>query len=175
LYGLPQAGIFANQLLEKRLATKEYYQCQHTPGLEFRLFANAFLIVTPHYLIYCHFFLSVSHHFWCPFPYFFARKFCLPESLFLKKNSNQSLFLDKNSNQIDSLILNLIIFILCDGSSIGWVAVAVADASSIGWVAVVVSMAAAVAVLAVQKIAMPLPFDGWWLQWRSKRGCTGIL
>ncbi len=54
-------------------------------------------------------------------------------------------------------------------------AVAVADASSIGWVAVVVSVAAAVAVLAVQKIAMPLPFDGWWLRWRSKRGCTGIL
>jgi hypothetical protein len=33
LYGLPQAGIFANQLLEKSLATKGYYQCQHTPGL----------------------------------------------------------------------------------------------------------------------------------------------
>jgi hypothetical protein len=33
MYGLPQAGIHANQLLEKCLATKEYYQCQHTPGL----------------------------------------------------------------------------------------------------------------------------------------------
>ncbi len=33
MYGLPQAGILANQLLEKRLATKGYYQCQHTPGL----------------------------------------------------------------------------------------------------------------------------------------------
>ncbi len=65
-------------------------------------------------------------------------------------------------------------FILCDGSSIGWVAVAVADASSIGWVALVVSVATTVAVLAVQKIAMPLPFDGWCLRWRSKRGCTGI-
>jgi hypothetical protein len=110
-----------------------------------------------------------------PLSVFFARKFCLPESLFLDKNSNQSLFLDKNSNQIDSLILNLIIFILCNGSSIGWVAVAVADVSSIGWVAVAVSVAATVAVLVVQKIAMPLPFDGWWLRWRSKRGCTGIL
>ncbi len=110
-----------------------------------------------------------------PLSVFFARKFCLPESLFLDENSNQSLFLDKNSNQIDSLILNLIIFILCDGSSIGWVAVAVANASSIGWVAVAVSVAAAVAVLVVQKIAMPLPFNGWRLQWRSKRGCTGIL
>jgi hypothetical protein len=59
---------------------------------------------------------------------FFARNFHLPESLFLEKNLNQSLFLNKNSNQIDSLILNLIIFILCDGSSIGWVAVAVGDA-----------------------------------------------
>ena len=110
-----------------------------------------------------------------PLSVFFARKFCLPESLFLDENSNQSLFLDKISNQIDLLILNLIIFILCDGSSIGWVAVAVADASSIGWVVVAVSVAAAVAVLAVQMIAMPLPFDGWWLRWRSKRGCTGIL
>jgi hypothetical protein len=85
-----------------------------------------------------------------PLSIFFARKFCLPESLFLDKNSNQSLFLNKNSNQIDSSILNLIIFILCDGSSIGWVAVAVADASSIGWVAVAVSVAAADALLAVQ-------------------------
>ncbi len=33
MYGLPQAGILANQLLEKRLAKKRYYQCQHTPGL----------------------------------------------------------------------------------------------------------------------------------------------
>jgi hypothetical protein len=110
-----------------------------------------------------------------PLSKFFVRKFCLPESLFLNKNSNQSLFFDKNSNQIDLLILYLIIFILCNGSSIGWVAVAVANAYFIGWVAVVVSVAAAVAVLAVQKIAMPLPFDGWWLRWRSKRGCTGIL
>ncbi len=53
--------------------------------------------------------------------------------------------------------------------------VGVADASSIGWVAVAVSVVAAVAVLVVQKIAMPLPFDGWWLQWQSKRGWTGIL
>jgi hypothetical protein len=30
MYGLPQAGILANQLLEKCLATKRYYQCQHT-------------------------------------------------------------------------------------------------------------------------------------------------
>ncbi len=110
-----------------------------------------------------------------PLSVFFARKFCLPESLFLNENSNQSLFLNKNSNQIDSLILNLIIFILCDGSSIGWVAVAVANASSIGWVVVAVSMVAVIAVLVVQKIAMPLPFDGWWLRWRSIRGCTGIL
>jgi hypothetical protein len=86
---------------------------------------------------------------------FCARKFCLLESLFL----------NKNSNQIDLLYLNLIIFILCNGSSIGWVAVAVADAYSMGWVAVAVSMAATVAVMAVQKAAMPLPFDGWW--WRG--------
>ncbi len=33
MYGLPQAGIFANQLLEKPLTTKGYYQCQHTTGL----------------------------------------------------------------------------------------------------------------------------------------------
>ncbi len=110
-----------------------------------------------------------------PLSIFFARKFCLHESLFLDKNSNQSIFLDKNSNQIDLLILNLIIFILCDGSSIGWVAVVVADASSIGWVVVAVSVVAAVAVLVIQKIAIPPQFNEWWLQWWSKRGCTGIL
>ncbi len=33
MYGLPQASILANQLLDKHLATKGYYQCQHTPGL----------------------------------------------------------------------------------------------------------------------------------------------
>jgi hypothetical protein len=32
MYGLPQASILTNQLL-KCLATKGYYQCQHTPGL----------------------------------------------------------------------------------------------------------------------------------------------
>ncbi len=32
MYGLPQAGL-ANQLVEKYLATKWYYQCQHTSGL----------------------------------------------------------------------------------------------------------------------------------------------
>ncbi len=110
-----------------------------------------------------------------PLSILFARKFCLLESLFLDENLNQRLFLDEYSNQIDSLYLHLIFFILCDGSSIGWVVVAVADASSIGWVALAVSMVAAVAVLAVQKIAMPLLFDGWWLRWRSKRSCTVIL
>ena len=33
MYGLPHAGILANQLLEMRLAKKGHYQCQHTPGL----------------------------------------------------------------------------------------------------------------------------------------------
>jgi hypothetical protein len=33
MYGLPQAGILANKLLEERLNTRGYYQCQHTPGL----------------------------------------------------------------------------------------------------------------------------------------------
>lgn len=33
MYGLPQAGILANKLLAKRLATKGYYQTRHTPGL----------------------------------------------------------------------------------------------------------------------------------------------
>jgi hypothetical protein len=33
MYAPPQAGILANQLLEKRLAKKGYYQCQHTPSL----------------------------------------------------------------------------------------------------------------------------------------------
>jgi hypothetical protein len=33
MYDLPQAGILDNQLLEKCLAIKGYYQRQHTPGL----------------------------------------------------------------------------------------------------------------------------------------------
>eukprot|EP00957_Ditylum_brightwellii_P205958 15346142-Ditylum_brightwellii.AAC.2 len=33
MYGLPQAGILANNLLTKRLTTKGYRPCQHTPGL----------------------------------------------------------------------------------------------------------------------------------------------
>ncbi len=41
MYGLPQAGILANQLLEQRLAAIEgYYQCQHTPGLWRHIWQN---------------------------------------------------------------------------------------------------------------------------------------
>jgi hypothetical protein len=79
-----------------------------------------------HFLIYRNFFSLCLLPFFVPLSILFARKFCLPESLFFDKNSNESLFLYKNSNQIDLLILNLIIFILCNCSSIGWVAVAVA-------------------------------------------------
>jgi hypothetical protein len=32
MYGLPQAGIIANQLLTRRLQPHGYYQCRHTPG-----------------------------------------------------------------------------------------------------------------------------------------------
>jgi hypothetical protein len=40
MYGLPQAGVLANQLLQKRLAIKGYYQCQHTPGLWCHVWQN---------------------------------------------------------------------------------------------------------------------------------------
>jgi hypothetical protein len=33
MYGLPQAGKLANDLLEKRLSKHGWYQCRHTPGL----------------------------------------------------------------------------------------------------------------------------------------------
>ena len=33
MYGLPKAGILANQLLTNRLEPKGYFQCRHTPGL----------------------------------------------------------------------------------------------------------------------------------------------
>ena len=33
MYGLPQAGILAQKLLEKRLKKKLYYQSMYTPGL----------------------------------------------------------------------------------------------------------------------------------------------
>jgi hypothetical protein len=33
MYGLPQARILANKLLEECLAIRGYYQYQHTPGL----------------------------------------------------------------------------------------------------------------------------------------------
>jgi len=32
-YGLPQAGILANKLLQKRLDPHGYYEVAHTPGL----------------------------------------------------------------------------------------------------------------------------------------------
>jgi hypothetical protein len=40
MYGLPKTSILANQLLEKRLAAKGYYQCQHTPGLWHHVWQN---------------------------------------------------------------------------------------------------------------------------------------
>jgi hypothetical protein len=33
MYGLKQAGLLANQLLQKRLAPFGYYPVRHTPGL----------------------------------------------------------------------------------------------------------------------------------------------
>ena len=33
MYGLPQAGLLANQLLKRRLEKRGYYECQFTPGL----------------------------------------------------------------------------------------------------------------------------------------------
>jgi hypothetical protein len=33
MYGLPQAGMLANKLLQKRLATHGYYPCKHTHGV----------------------------------------------------------------------------------------------------------------------------------------------
>ena len=33
MYGLPQAGLIAQKLLEQRLNKEEYYQSEHTPGL----------------------------------------------------------------------------------------------------------------------------------------------
>ena len=33
MYGLPQAGILANQLLRKRLNPHGYFEVPHTPGL----------------------------------------------------------------------------------------------------------------------------------------------
>ena len=33
IYGLPQAGILANQLLRQRLRPHGYYEVPHTPGL----------------------------------------------------------------------------------------------------------------------------------------------
>jgi hypothetical protein len=86
-----------------------------------------------------------------------VRKLCLLKSLFL----------DKNLNQIDSLIHILVIFILCNAFSIGWVAVAVA-------------VAAASVVLVVQKGAMP---PGWVavavvaasIVLVVQKDCTGII
>jgi hypothetical protein len=50
MYGLPQAGILANQLLEKRLTTKGYYQCQQTPSLWSHVWQNiTFCLVVDHF------------------------------------------------------------------------------------------------------------------------------
>jgi hypothetical protein len=52
MYGLPQAGILTNQLLEKRLAIIEYYQCQHTPSLWCHIRQNiTFFLVVDDYSI----------------------------------------------------------------------------------------------------------------------------
>jgi hypothetical protein len=40
MYGLPQAGILTNQLIEQCLATKGYYKCQHTSGLWCHVWQN---------------------------------------------------------------------------------------------------------------------------------------
>ena len=46
MYGLPQAGILAAALLEKRLEPHGYYQCAHTPGLwRHRTRATVFALV----------------------------------------------------------------------------------------------------------------------------------
>ncbi len=62
---------------------------------KFRLFANAFLAVTPHFLIYCHFFLSLSRHFWCPFPYFLRESFVCLKVSFLTEIQIKVSFLTK--------------------------------------------------------------------------------
>ncbi len=68
-------------------------------------------------------------------------------------------FLTKIQIKLIRLYLNFIIFILCNGSSIGWVAVAVADAG--GWTAGFAAAAAAyVVVVEVAVVAAPL-FGGW--------------
>jgi hypothetical protein len=33
VWGLPQAGILANKLLQKRLLPHRFYECKNTPGL----------------------------------------------------------------------------------------------------------------------------------------------
>lgn len=33
MYGLPQAGMLANKLLNERLAVHDYYKVPHTPGV----------------------------------------------------------------------------------------------------------------------------------------------
>jgi hypothetical protein len=40
MYGLPQARILANKLLEQHLNAKGYYHCQHTPGLWCHVWCN---------------------------------------------------------------------------------------------------------------------------------------
>ena len=50
MYGLPQDGILAINLLIKRLAEKRYYQSQYTPGLWKHLHSNiAFFLVVDNF------------------------------------------------------------------------------------------------------------------------------
>jgi hypothetical protein len=87
---------------------------------KFLLFVNAFLAITSHFSTYCHFLCPFVPSFWVSLSILCARKLLLLKSLFL----------DKNLNQIDSIIPTLIIFILRNASSIGWVVVAVAVAGA---------------------------------------------
>ncbi len=46
MYGLPQAGLLANQLLQSRLAKHGYYPVRHTPGYwQRRSSPTAFVLV----------------------------------------------------------------------------------------------------------------------------------
>jgi hypothetical protein len=78
------------------------------PPTGFRLFAKAFLAVTLHFSINRHFFVSVSCHFWCSFPYFLRKKFVCMKFSF-------SMIIQI---KLIRLYRNLIIFILCDGSGL---------------------------------------------------------
>jgi hypothetical protein len=62
IWSLPQAGILANKLLQKRLAPHGYYECKNTPGLwKHTLQPISFTLVVDNFGVKCERNKNIDH------------------------------------------------------------------------------------------------------------------